>query len=114
MTQHPKFDCYRDRAMYWRANLISPAGTAILSTSSFDTEPELEAVLESIALNAKKKSAWQRKKAKNGSYYGVLIALSTSERLGMTEMYRNAAALDNCIELVTDCAAKAAITYRDF
>lgn len=89
-------------------NLKAANHEVILSSEVYTTKPHALNGIESVRLNAAHDAHFERKTAKDGSPYFVLIA-SNSQTIGKSEMYSSTAAMEKGIASVKASAPDAEV-----
>ncbi len=87
----------RDQRFYFR--LRATNGELIRASEGYTPKAGCENGIESVRNNASEDDRYQRKTAKDGQYYFVLLARN-GEPVGTSEMYSSEHARDNGIEVV--------------
>jgi uncharacterized protein YegP (UPF0339 family) len=88
-------------------NLIAPNNEKILTSERYTAKANAHKGIESVKTNAPSDEAYDRRVAKDGSPYFVLIA-ANHEVIGKSEMYSSNQARDKGIEAVKTHAVGAA------
>jgi uncharacterized protein len=83
----------------FRFNLKAPNGKIILSSETYTTKASAQAGITSVKGNARAKSHFEERKARNGDPYFVLKA-KNGETIGRSETYSSDSARQNGIEAV--------------
>jgi uncharacterized protein len=94
----------------YRFNLKAGNGEVILTSQLYQEKSTAEHGIESVKLNAITKNHFERKIARDGSRYFVLMA-ANGEVIGKSEMYRSNAALENGIRSINTNAPDARVEY---
>jgi uncharacterized protein YegP (UPF0339 family) len=89
-------------------NLKASNGQIILSSEMYESKSAAENGIESVKKNAADDARYDRLTASNGDPYFVLKA-GNGERIGRSETYKSAAAMENGIESVKTNAPGAQI-----
>jgi uncharacterized protein YegP (UPF0339 family) len=104
-----KFEIKTGKNGKTRFNLKAVNGQIILSSESYDSRRSCEGGIESVRKNAGNDARFERKTAKDGSFYFVLKA-SNGEPIGKSEMYKTKRSMENGIASVAKNAADAGVT----
>src|SRR5690349_4269164 len=88
-------------------NLKAGNHEVILSSERYTSKSSAENGIASVKTNAQNDANFQRKTAKDGSPYFVLVA-GNGQTIGKSEMYSSAAAMENGIKSVMTNAPAAA------
>lgn len=92
----------------FRFNLKAGNGQIVLSSESYNSAAAAKNGIESVRKNAADDSAFDRRTAKDGSPYFVLVA-KNKEIIGKSEMYTSKAAMENGIKSVKSNAPDAPV-----
>ena len=90
-------------------NLKAMNGQVILTSEKYETRKACEGGIASVRKNAGNDGRFERKTAKDGSFYFVLKA-ANGEPIGKSEMYKTKRSMENGIASVGRNAGEAAIT----
>lgn len=93
----------------YQFNLEASNGRVILTSEGYTTKASCNKGIESVKTNAPTDNRYDRKAAKNGSFYFNLKA-ANGEVIGTSQMYSTAETRNNGIESVKETAPKASIT----
>lgn len=102
------FELLKNAAGAFRFNLKAGNHEVILSSESYTSKAAAQGGIESVKKNAADDARYDRRTAKDGSRYFVLLA-ANKEIIGKSEMYSSAAAMENGIQSVTKNAPPAAV-----
>ncbi len=94
-----KIKSFKDISNQWRFRVIARNGQTVLVSESYRTKRNRNAGIDSVRLNAQDRKNFEQRKAKNGQQYFVLKARN-GQVIGVSEMYKSQAALDNGIDSV--------------
>lgn len=89
-------------------NLKASNGQVILTSEKYDSRGGCEKGIESVRKNAATDARFERKKAKDGSFFFVLKA-ANGEPIGKSEMYKTERSMENGIASVGKNAPSASI-----
>lgn len=92
----------------YQFNLKATNGQVILTSEGYVAKASCKTGIESVKTNAPTDTRYDRRVAKNGSFYFNLKA-ANGEIIGTSQMYTSSSARDNGIESVKTNAPKAAI-----
>jgi uncharacterized protein YegP (UPF0339 family) len=92
-------------------SLKASNGRTVLTSESYASERAALSGIESVRKNAGKGASYDRRKAKNGQSYFVLMA-SNLEAIGQSEMYASASSMRNGIASVKSNARSAKLENR--
>lgn len=104
------FELLKGATGAYRFNLKAGNHETILSSQTYTTKAAAKGGIESVKKNAMLDDRWERRTAKDGSPYFVLLA-ANKEIIGQSEMYKSASAMENGIKSVRSNAAAA--DFRD-
>jgi uncharacterized protein YegP (UPF0339 family) len=102
-----KFELKKGKGGF-RFNLKAPNGKAILTSETYQTKSGAENGIASVKANARDKSNFEERKAKNGQTYFVLKA-GNGEIIGRSETYESSSGRENGIDSVKRNAGKARV-----
>jgi uncharacterized protein len=105
---HPKFEVKTGKDSQFYFNLTAKNGQVILSSQGYKSKQGCENGIESVKKNSQIDDHFERKEAKDGQVYFVLLA-GNKEPIGKSEMYTTKAAMENGISSVKENAPKAGI-----
>jgi len=94
----PKFEIEKGKGGF-RFNLKAPNGRKILTSETYTTKAAAQNGIASVKANARAKSHYEEKTARNGAPYFVLKA-KNGETIGRSETYSSSSARQNGIESV--------------
>ena len=94
-----KFEIKKGTTGKFRFNLKASNGQIILTSEAYDTRAAAVKGTESVQRNAGTDTRFERKTAKDGSFYFVLKA-ANGEPIGKSEMYKTKASMENGVESV--------------
>ena len=106
--KNPKFSIFKDKSGQFRFNLTARNGQIILQSEGYKSKAGCKNGIESVKTNATIDSRYDRKKAKNGQHYFVLLA-GNKEPIGRSEMYKSRSGMVNGIKSVMKNAPIAGI-----
>ncbi|MGE0553052.1 MAG: YegP family protein [Gemmatimonadales bacterium] len=89
-------------------NLLAGNGQVILTSQTYTTRQSALDGIASVKTNAASDAAFERRTAKDGSPYFVLVAANKQE-IGRSEMYSGTSAMENGIASVKTNAPDAAV-----
>lgn len=93
-----KFETKKGKGGF-RFNLIAPNGKVILSSETYKSKAGLENGIASVKANARDKSNYEERKARDGQSYFVLKA-GNGEIIGRSETYQSSSGRKKGIESV--------------
>lgn len=101
-----KFEIYKTASGDHRFRLKAANGEVILTSQNYKSRSGCMNGIKSVKKNARRKSQFEVKKAKNGKDYFVLKA-ANHQVIGTSEMYNSGAACANGIKSVgSNCGGK--------
>ncbi len=103
-----KFEIYKDKREEFRFRLKAGNGQTILTGEGYSSKAGCNNGIESVKKNSQDDARFVRLEAKNGSPYFNLKA-SNGQVIGNSEMYSNAAAMENGVESVKKNAPDASV-----
>ena len=92
----------------FRFNLKAANGQIVLTSQAYASKPGALNGIESVKKNAPMDERYERRTAKDGSPYFVLMAANAQE-IGRSQMYSSPASMENGVESVKTNAPDAAI-----
>jgi uncharacterized protein YegP (UPF0339 family) len=107
---HPKFEVKTGKDEQFYFNLTAKNGQVILSSQGYKSKQGCENGIESVKKNSQVDEHFEKKEAKDGQFYFVLVA-GNKEIIGKSEMYTTKAAMENGISSVKENAAKAGVEF---
>lgn len=102
------FELLKSDAGNFRFNLKAGHHEVILTSESYTSKTSAQGGIESVKKNAAEDARYDRRTAKDGSPYFVLVA-ANNEIIGKSEMYSSAAAMEGGIASVRANAPTAEI-----
>lgn len=105
---NPKFQIYEDKAGKYRFRLFASNGENILASEGYESKSGAKAGIDSVKGNAKDIGNFDKKTAKDGSFYFNLTSPNGSV-VGTSEMFSSEEARDNSAESVSKTAGPAPI-----
>ena len=87
----------KDSQFYFR--LRAENGKIILGSEGYTSKSGCQNGINSVKVNSEFEDSFERREAKRGEFFFVLIAAS-GEVIGVSETYKSRAAMDNGIEVV--------------
>lgn len=102
------FELKRTAAGAFSFNLKAANHEVILTSESYTTNGGAENGIESVKKNAPDDARYDRKTAKDGSVYFVLLA-ANAQTIGKSEMYSSTSAMEKGIASVKSNASGAAV-----
>lgn len=103
-----KFEIKAGKNGKFRFNLKASNGQIILSSESYDSRKGAESGIASVKKNAGNDGRFERKTAKDGSFFFVLKA-ANGEPIGKSEMYKTKRSMENGIASVGKNAPEAPV-----
>lgn len=103
-----KFEIKAGKNGKFRFNLKASNGQVILSSEAYDSRKGAEAGIASVKKNAGNDGRFERKTAKDGSFYFTLKA-ANGEPIGKSEMYKTKRSMENGIASVGKNAPEAPV-----
>lgn len=94
-----KYEVFKDRKGEFRFRLKAANGEKILASEGYASRSGALNGIKSVKNNARLKSRFDRRQAKNGKHYFVLKA-GNHQIIGQSEMYNSTAAMENGIASV--------------
>ena len=107
---HPGFQVKTGKDGQFYFNLTAKNGQVILSSEGYKAKESCENGISSVKKNSQDDKRFERKTAKDGSPYFVLMA-SNGQEIGRSEMYKTKEAMENGIHSVKTNAPLAGIHY---
>lgn len=101
-----KFEIKSGKSGKYRFNLKASNGQVILSSEAYDSMSSCKKGVESVRKNALNEARFERKNAKDGSFYFVLKA-ANGEPIGKSEMYKTRRSMEAGIASVSKNAVSA-------
>jgi uncharacterized protein YegP (UPF0339 family) len=102
------FELKRGAKGGFRFNLKAGNHETILTSESYSTKAAAKGGIESVKRNAALSARFERRTAKDGSSYFVLVA-ANKEVIGMSEMYKATRSMENGIASVQKNAPDAEV-----
>ncbi len=103
-----KFEIKAGKNGKFRFNLKASNGQIILSSEAYDSRKGAEGGIASVKKNAGNDGRFERKTAKDGSFYFTLKA-ANGEPIGKSEMYKTKRSMENGIASVGKNAPEAPV-----
>jgi uncharacterized protein YegP (UPF0339 family) len=103
-----KYDLVKARGGQFMFNLKSANGQVVLTSERYKAKASATKGIGSVRTNAKKDKQFDRRKAKNGKPYFVLLA-GNGEPIGRSQMYSSKAAMEKGIRCVSKDGPKARV-----
>jgi uncharacterized protein YegP (UPF0339 family) len=103
-----KFEITKGSTGKFRFNLKASNGQVILSSEAYDTRAAAVKGTESVKKNAGTDTRFERKTAKDGSFFFVLKA-GNGEPIGKSEMYKTKRSMENGVASVGKNAGDAPV-----
>jgi uncharacterized protein len=103
-----KFEISKRKNGEFQFNLKASNGQVILTSEGYSTLQGCENGIESVRKNAQSEANFDKKVAKDGSPYFLLMA-KNGESIGKSEMYKSASSRDKGIRSVMANAADAKV-----
>ena len=103
-----KFEIKAGKNGKFRFNLKASNGQIILSSEAYDSRKGAESGIASVKKNAGNDGRFERKTAKDGSFFFVLKA-ANGEPIGKSEMYKTKRSMENGIASVGKNAPEAPV-----
>lgn len=103
-----KFEIKAGKNGKFRFNLKASNGQVILSSEAYDSRKGAEGGIASVKKNAGNDGRFERKTAKDGSFYFTLKA-ANGEPIGKSEMYKTKRSMENGIASVGKNAPEAPV-----
>jgi uncharacterized protein YegP (UPF0339 family) len=103
-----KFEIKKGSTGKFRFNLKATNGQVILTSEAYETRAAAVKGTDSVKKNAGMDTRFERKTAKDGSFYFVLKA-ANGEPIGKSEMYKTKASMENGVASVGKNAADAQV-----
>jgi len=105
---HPHFRLFRGSRGQYYFNLTAKNGQVVLTSEGYRAKVSAKNGIKSVKASSKRKTAYERKTAKNGKYYFVLTS-PNGQTIGKSQMYASASGRANGIRSVTANAGRARI-----
>lgn len=102
----PKFEIFKGKQEHFYFHLKAGNGEIILASQGYTAKASCQNGIDSVAVNAKDESNFEKKKSKDDRYYFVLTA-ANGQVIGNSQMYTSASARDHGIHSVHDNAVQA-------
>ncbi|MEQ9229043.1 MAG: YegP family protein [Cyclobacteriaceae bacterium] len=103
----PKFEIFKDKeGEKFYFHLKAGNGEIILASQGYTAKASCQNGIDSVAVNAKDESNFEKKTSKDDRYYFVLHA-ANKQVIGNSQMYTTASARDHGIHSVHDNAVNA-------
>lgn len=104
----PKFEIFKGKNDHFFFHLKAGNGEVILASQGYTVKASCQNGVNSVAVNAKDESNFEKKAAKDGRFYFVLHA-SNKQVIGNSQMYTTSSARDKGIHSVHDNATGAEV-----
>ena len=102
----PKFEIFKGTNDNFYFHLKAGNGEVILASQGYTAKASCKNGVDSVAVNSKDESNFEKKVAKDGKHYFVLVA-ANKQIIGNSQMYTTSSARDHGIHSVHDNARKA-------
>ncbi|MDH3707919.1 MAG: YegP family protein [Acidimicrobiia bacterium] len=103
-----KYDLKKARGGEFVFNLKAANGQVVLTSERYKAKASANKGIESVRTNAKKERQFDRRRAKNGKPYFVLLA-GNGEPIGRSQMYSSKAAMEKGVRCVKKDGPKARV-----
>lgn len=103
-----KFEIFKGKDDHFYFHLKAGNGEVILSSQGYTAKASCKNGVDSVAANSKDEDNFEKKVAKDGKHYFVLLA-ANKQIIGNSQMYTTASSRDNGIRSVHDNAKKAEV-----
>lgn len=100
-----KFEIFKGNNDNFYFHLKAGNGEVILASQGYTAKASCKNGIESVAVNSKEESNFEKKVAKDGKFYFVLQA-ANKQIVGTSQMYTTASGRDNGIRSVQENAKK--------
>jgi uncharacterized protein YegP (UPF0339 family) len=101
-----KFEIFKGKNDEFYFHLKAGNGEVILASQGYTTKANCKKGIDSVAVNSKNASNFEKKTSKDDRHYFVLIA-QNKQVIGNSQMYTTASARDHGIHSVHDNASNA-------
>jgi len=103
-----KFEIYTDKKGEFRFRLKASNGQTVLTGEGYKSRKSCDNGIASVQKNSGEPARFERKQSSNGKHYFVLKA-GNHQVVGQSELYNDAAAMENGIKSVMANAGSASI-----
>lgn len=104
----PKFEIFKGKDNHFFFHLKAGNGEVILASQGYTAKSSCQNGVNSVATNSKDEANFEKKVAKDGRHYFVLIA-ANKQVIGNSQMYTTSSARDHGIHSVHDNANAAEV-----
>ncbi len=104
----PKFEIFKGQNEHFYFHLKAGNGEIVLASQGYTTKANCQKGLHSVETNSVDETHFEKKKAKDGREYFVLMA-TNGQVIGNSQMYTTTSARDHGIHSVHDTASRAEI-----
>ena len=102
----PKFEIFKGKDDHFFFHLKAGNGEIILASQGYTAKASCQNGIDSVATNSKDESNFEKKEAKDGRHYFVLLA-ANKQVIGNSQMYTTASSRDHGIHSVHENAVNA-------
>lgn len=95
----PKFEIFKGKNDHYYFHLKAGNGEVVLASQGYTTKANCQNGINSVAVNSSDESNFEKKKAKDGKDYFVLMA-SNGQVVGNSQMYASSSSRDHGIHSV--------------
>ena len=102
----PKFEIFKGKEDHFYFHLKAGNGEIILASQGYTAKASCQNGIDSVSVNSKDESNFEKKRSKDDRYYFTLMA-ANKQVIGNSQMYTTSSARDNGIHSVHENAVDA-------